>query len=121
MDSMDKMEQIGPTGRTSSHISPVQQRHGTELLRGLEAVPRSTLYEGRFGRIFRELPPLDASEKDLSLLATIMFEPEREDDEEDTTLDNPLIPAGFTYLGQFVDHDITFDPTSKLQRQNDPD
>mgnify|MGYP001072582181 CR=1 FL=1 len=24
------------------------------------------------------------------------------------------IPAGFTYLGQFIDHDITFDPVSSL-------
>jgi hypothetical protein len=29
-------------------------------------------------------------------------------------------PAGYTYFGQFVDHDITFDPASSLQRQNDP-
>jgi hypothetical protein len=35
--------------------------------------------------------------------------------------DNPNIPAGFTYLGQFVDHDITFDPNSSLQRMNDPE
>jgi hypothetical protein len=35
--------------------------------------------------------------------------------------DNPDIPAGFTYLGQFVDHDITFDPASSLQRFNDPE
>lgn len=26
--------------------------------------------------------------------------------------DHGFIPAGFTYFGQFVDHDITFDPTS---------
>lgn len=25
---------------------------------------------------------------------------------------NPIIPAGFTYLGQFVDHDMTFDKTA---------
>lgn len=25
--------------------------------------------------------------------------------------ENPTIPAGYTYFGQFVDHDITFDPT----------
>ena len=31
------------------------------------------------------------------------------------------IPAGYTYLGQFIDHDITFDPVSSLRRQNDPD
>jgi hypothetical protein len=35
--------------------------------------------------------------------------------------DNPSIPAGFTYLGQFIDHDITFDPNSSLQRMNDPE
>jgi Animal haem peroxidase len=34
---------------------------------------------------------------------------------------NRTIPAGYTYFGQFVDHDITFDPMSKLQRDNDPD
>jgi len=27
----------------------------------------------------------------------------------------------YTYLGQFVDHDITFDPASSLQMQDDPD
>jgi len=35
--------------------------------------------------------------------------------------DNPRVPAGYVYLGQFVDHDITFDPTSQLQRRNDPE
>jgi hypothetical protein len=34
---------------------------------------------------------------------------------------NADIPSGYTYLGQFIDHDITFDPVSSLQRQNDPD
>jgi hypothetical protein len=34
---------------------------------------------------------------------------------------NAAVPAGYTYLAQFVDHDITFDPTSKLQGDNDPD
>ena len=35
--------------------------------------------------------------------------------------DNPDLPAGFTFLGQFIDHDLTFDPTSSLERQNDPE
>jgi len=35
--------------------------------------------------------------------------------------DNADLPAAYTYFGQFVDHDITFDPASELQRQNDPD
>jgi Animal haem peroxidase len=30
------------------------------------------------------------------------------------------IPAGYTYLGQFISHDLTFDPASSLQRKDDP-
>jgi len=43
--------------------------------------------------------------------------PETEVDDEE----NFGIPAGYTYLGQFIDHDITFDPASSLQSLNDPD
>jgi hypothetical protein len=44
-------------------------------------------------------------------------------DENTSTLANKQLrlPAGYTYFGQFVDHDITFDPVSSLTRQNDPD
>ena len=31
------------------------------------------------------------------------------------------IPALYTYLGQFIDHDITFDPMSSLVKHTDPD
>ena len=34
--------------------------------------------------------------------------------------DNPNVPAGFTYLGQFVDHDITLDLTSLSEKEKDP-
>src|SRR5205823_12888049 len=47
--------------------------------------------------------------------------PERPAGGDGSPLDNPDIPAGFTYLGQFIDHDITFDPVSSLQRLNDPE
>src|SRR5262249_53274304 len=49
--------------------------------------------------------------------------PETErDDEENSGPDpsHPIIAAGYTYLGQFIDHDLTFDPVSSLQRENDP-
>ncbi|HJU11360.1 MAG TPA: heme peroxidase family protein, partial [Candidatus Binataceae bacterium] len=42
-------------------------------------------------------------------------------DQQDARSNNNQIPAGFTYLGQFIDHDLTFDPSSKLERENDPD
>ena len=38
-------------------------------------------------------------------------DPETEPDPEE----NPGIPAAYTYLGQFVDHDLTFDPISHLR------
>lgn len=119
---MSDQEAVGPTGQSTSDSSPIQRRHGTEVLRGLQEVARSSLYEGRFGRMFRNLPPLLPDDNDLIQLANTMLEPaDTADDQESASpFDNSSIPAGFTYLGQFIDHDITFDPTSKLQRQNDP-
>ncbi|WP_423068320.1 peroxidase family protein [Devosia sp. CN2-171] len=34
--------------------------------------------------------------------------------------DNPRIKAGYTFLGQFIDHDLTLDLTSLLEQQVDP-
>lgn len=87
-------------------------------------VPRSTLYKGPFGRMFRSLPPWsppgttdDQIEADIRAFAANAMAENDGDDQ----LDNANLPAGYTYFGQFVDHDITFDPTSSLMRQNDPD
>lgn len=99
-------------------------------VRGAEFPPNSALFEGRFGRMFRTLPGARFSESALEALAEKMTaDPESEptpeeelDDEENIgTKDNPGIAAGYTYLGQFIDHDLTFDPASSLQMQNDPE
>jgi Animal haem peroxidase len=98
-------------------------RHG--ILRGLDAASKSNTSEGRFGRMFRTLPRAQFNEEALKKLADAMVAdkdpatPETanpRDDEENTG-----ISAGYTYLGQFIDHDITFDPASFLQKENDPD
>jgi hypothetical protein len=83
----------------------------------VEGPPMSPSYAGRFGRMFRRLPVYLPSKEFLRLLADGMVEA----DGRDPAGDNPRIPAGYTYVGQFVDHDITFDPMSWLQRANDPD
>jgi Animal haem peroxidase len=98
--------------------------HGEVPIRGGARVPLSPISEGRFGRMFRRLPsmpPLDDGA--LQALAEQMREPGQPGGWEGTVqnFDNETIPAGYTYLGQFIDHDITFDPTSSLQRRNDPD
>jgi hypothetical protein len=102
----------------------ITHRHSSEL-RGMTAVPTSQLFAGRFGRMFRRLPVFGQSPDSLRALAAAMVSehedqptPEGQLDNEETT---KPIPAGYTYLGQFVDHDLTFDPTSSLDRQNDPD
>src|SRR5436305_10972995 len=98
--------------------------HAHGLVRGLDGVGSSPQFEGRFGRMFRTLPPARFAEQDLKSLAAAMVAqaeatqtPETEADAEENT----GISAGYTYLGQFIDHDITFDPASSLQKQNDPD
>lgn len=93
-------------------------KHG--VVRGMQQVPSSTLFEGKFGRMFRTLPPAPFEMQDLQDLAKEMIAEE----DDGTTLQDPEensgISAGYTYLGQFIDHDITFDPASSLQQNNDP-
>lgn len=96
-----------------------ERLHGDEP-RGLTNTPRKRSYDGRFGRMFGGLagqPAHDPVADDplLTALATGMA------DSDGPGTDNLRIPAGYVYLGQFIDHDVTFDPTSQLQRRNDVD
>lgn len=99
--------------------------HGSEI-RGRSLSRSSKLFTGPFGRIFRALPPADFGSNDaeselaLKELAGWMTAP------PDPIKDGPDaeesgIPSLYTYFGQFIDHDLTFDPASSLQKQNDPD
>ncbi len=96
--------------------------HG--LVRGLDKVGSSPQFEGRFGRMFRTLPAARFVEEDLKALADRMVAEVEEDPASEDEIDaeeNSGISAGYTYLGQFIDHDLTFDPASSLQKQNDPE
>lgn len=98
------------------------QFHG--VIRGLDSTLESRTFEGRFGRMFRTLPPAEFDFCHLKNLANHIVATAEEDVTPETEVDaeeSSVISAGITYLGQFIDHDITFDPTSSLQRQNDPD
>ncbi|MEL6138337.1 MAG: peroxidase family protein [Cyanobacteria bacterium J06628_6] len=106
-----------PSNHHSNNSKDTMAIHGKMPLRNLH-VPCSPFADEdrKFGRLFPYLPPFDASEEWLTAVAALM------DDEtvDDAKGDSQTIPAGFTFLGQFIDHDITFDPTSSLERQNDP-
>ena len=93
--------------------------------RGLLSAVRTQGFEGAFGRMFPHLPSASfgASEGDnlqnLNLLGAAMTSNDPPKDGPDA--EESSTPALYTYFGQFIDHDLTFDPASSLQRQNDPD
>ncbi|MBV6658661.1 MAG: heme peroxidase [Devosiaceae bacterium] len=71
---------------------------------------------GKFGVMFPQLPALDVDQSAIDALAAVMIE----SGAPDPAGDNQTIPAGFTYLGQFIDHDITLDLTSLGDKIRDP-
>lgn len=100
-------------------------RHALPI-RGLDSARRSPSFEGRFGRLFQFAGHAtfglnDAeSEENLRILAESMSaEPDEPQDGRDD--EESGIPALYTYFGQFIDHDLTFDPASSLQKRSDPD
>ncbi len=88
--------------------------HGATSLRGLDT---STYHEeGRFGRLFKTARPYSPPDEYLIELGLSM----EKEDAANGSGDSDSMPSGFTFLGQFVAHDITLDTTSALDRKNDP-
>jgi hypothetical protein len=91
--------------------------HGAQL-RGMLLTSKDRLAEGRFGAMFKRLPAYAPSDDLLTGLAQTMVEPDTSDSFLAT---NPRLFAGFTFIGQFIDHDITLDTTPLELQQADPD
>lgn len=99
--------------------------HGS-LLRGLESTLRSPMFEGRFGRLFRGLHPASFGTTDTETSNNLMalgqhMEALPDDPHDGADEEESGIPALYTYLGQFIDHDLTFGPEGSFQQQRDPD
>ncbi|MEI9939668.1 MAG: heme peroxidase family protein [Pseudomonadota bacterium] len=100
-------------------------RHGIPL-RGLSSAGRSPSFEGRFGRMFRTARPAQFGRTDAESIANLTalggaMSSDFDEAKDGADEEESGIPALYTYFGQFIDHDITFDPASSLQKQNDPD
>jgi len=95
-----------------------EMRHGSwwETCRG---VPASAVMEGRFTRLF-DVAPAKFTDRELRHLADAMTAGAEEKPTREGVVDaeeNFGISSAWTYFGQFVDHDLTFDPTSHLRRR----
>jgi hypothetical protein len=129
--SDNKQEQVQASAPASRYPESMRAifaafAHHGKPLRGLMSTPKSSSFQGRFGRMFRSLPAAtygktDAASRkalmDLGAAMTSSFDPPRDGfDAEESG-----IPSLYTYFGQFVDHDITFDPMTTLIQHSDPD
>ena len=96
--------------------------------------PHSPFYDkGKFGRLFPTLPPFSTDNPSVRESLLELGKPGGLMDAHDVlpptdpltpnpnNRDNPDQTAGFTFLGQFLDHDITLDTASSLERQTDPE
>ncbi|GAB4204948.1 MAG: heme peroxidase family protein [Roseiflexaceae bacterium] len=92
-------------------------------------VAHGAVGSGGFGRLFPSLAAASYDDAALVKLSDAMIAPPETDEQgrlmvtpesERDDEENYGLPAGYTYLGQFVDHDITFDPRNSLSAASDP-
>ena len=97
---------------------PAFRPHGVGV-RGADLSRGSLLFQGRFGRMFRALPPADYGTNDAASMHALaglgnamVSEKDHADPKDGPDDEESGIPAAYTYFGQFIDHDLTFDPAS---------
>ncbi len=106
-------------------VDRAQGGHG-RITRGLASTPRSDHFQGRFGRMFGKLPAAhygatDQASRDALMKLGAAMTAGLDKPKDGFDGEESAIPALYTYFGQFVDHDITFDPMSSLIKRQDPD
>ncbi|RYB07860.1 peroxidase family protein [Lichenibacterium ramalinae] len=97
---------------TDFTIPALKSSHGNDN-RGFVAGANPGVAYGRYGAMFDAPSAQKLPQEALMALATAMIKPDIGAPITDLEPidENPSIPAGYTYFGQFIDHDITFDPT----------
>jgi hypothetical protein len=90
---------------------PALGGHGHDN-RGLEAGSIPGMGYGRFGRMF-PFSGRPLTDDLLVAIADVMIKVDvsKPIDEEEPIDENPTVSSGYTYFGQFVDHDLTLDPS----------
>lgn len=75
-----------------------------------------------FGRMFPGLRPFHYSNRAAAALAAKMKDaiPDPEGTDRGTSDDSATLPAEYTYLGQFIDHNLDFDETAQPRAEVNP-
>lgn len=97
--------------------------HAVGAPRGADiAVTVGREQQGRFGMAFPKLPAYAPPDALLSQLAGQLADPRPmgKDPSDGDAGDNPEVTGGYTFLGQFIDHDSTRDVTPLGHQQADP-
>jgi hypothetical protein len=97
------------------------QPHGSGIrgLSSLKNIDNEHELAGKFGRMFKGLPPTNFLEEDLFKLGDAMTGTDGPKDGEDP--EESDFASAYTYFSQFIDHDLTFDPSSFQEQKSDPD
>jgi hypothetical protein len=112
--NIEEKSGFAPMKSAGEAVEPTRRaHHGGGARRGEDVPLGRTARSGKFGRMFPHLMPLVPDNAALTELGQAMLD-------SGGSGDNDSIPAGFTYLGQFLDHDITFDPTALQEVLVDP-
>lgn len=111
---------------------------GGFLGREVQAASPERTPPGRFGRMFQNLPPFAPPSDTVRAALMELGKPGGLMDARDNlgagpkdliadpllslnNPNNPSHPAGTTFMGQFLDHDMTFDPASPLGQPTSPE
>ena len=133
---------LGGVGAAAAAASAPTIFVRTALANHQQQQPRFVIREDRFGRIFPELPPffdkntprLQAALRDIGKLGgRLDANDELGDGGEAAAValianpalsannqNNAVMKAGTTFIGQFIDHDLTFDLNSRLAVVTEP-
>jgi len=111
------------TTTTTRRARAVRGSHAVGNPRGSDIAVRSGRdKEARFGVMFKRLPAFSPPDALLTALAVRMNDgklPLNDVKDSDVEFDQSM-PAGYIYLGQFIDHDMTLDKTPLALQQQDP-
>src|SRR4051812_37424573 len=107
----------------ASAAAPGTWQHAVGAPRGADiAVAVGRDQEARFGLLFKKLPAYSPPDDAITSLAVSMTDPRAPamDPSDGDQWDNHDVTAGYTFLGQFIDHDLTRDTTPMPLQRVDP-